>query len=599
MITKLYKILCVAGTACLFASCLDTVILPDDKTVDEDFWKTKEDVSAMVNGAYAAMVSDDVLARLIVWGDFRTDEFLGPSNSVDNSTTTQALDEISAVNMQTTNMYGQWASIYSVINRCNVVLYRAEDVMKIDPNYTLGNYQVDRSQMLALRALCYFYLVRNFRDVPFITEAYMNSSQNTQVAQSAPSVVIEQCIADLEEAAKTALQARSYSVSEWQRVGWITDDGIKAILADIYLWRASVMHNPADYQKCVSLCDEVIDSKRSQHVRGRNEVVEKEFPLADAADMYYNLFFEQNAEESILELQSRSNTAVCQYFYKYKSAATNAGEGWLRATPIFGGTASIYNTTTSISNSTLFSSSDMRYYAACYIPSDGEESYSVRKMISENPVTSKTKVASREAYNYGGLNRNYNIYRLTDVMLMKAEALVQQAESMPDDATQEVIDSINNLNVGLLRPAFNLVQAVNTRALHQENIGDSLKWNTFRGFSKEDFEKLILQERLREFCFEGRRWYDLLRYNYRHINGVKYDQTMAELQDAGVVLPANYKEMLDLMTRSRGSEASGVEAKMESEAYLYMPVPNSDIIVCPLLRQNPAYKNTNDYEKSY
>lgn len=28
-------------------SCVDTVLLPDDKTVDQDFWKTKSDVNQM------------------------------------------------------------------------------------------------------------------------------------------------------------------------------------------------------------------------------------------------------------------------------------------------------------------------------------------------------------------------------------------------------------------------------------------------------------------------------------------------------------------------------------------------------------------------
>lgn len=573
----------------MLTSCLDTIILPDDKTVDEDFWKTKQQVSSMVNGAYSAMTANDLLARLIVWGDFRTDELLGPSNTVDVSTAQQALDEIAAVNMQTTNMFGDWSSLYNVINRCNIVLERAEAVMDEDPNYTLGDYQVDRSQMLALRALCYFYLVRNFRDVPYITEAYMNSSQNMQVAQSAPSVVLQHCISDLEEAAKTPIDARGFGKSEWQRVGWMTNDAINSLLADIYLWMASVTHSQADYQQCVAYCDKVIESKRSQHVRGRNEVVEKEYPLCDAADMYGDLFVSQNAEESIYELQSRSNQAVCQYYYKYKNASNNSGEGWLRATPFFGNTASTYTTTTSLSNATLYSAGDLRYYAACYLPGAGEESYSVRKMISETPVTSKTTTANRESYGYGGLDRNYIIYRLTDVMLMKAEALVQQV-----DTTKTADEQAEQF-----RLPFHLVQVVNSRALHQENQGDSMKWNTFKGFTKEQFEQLIMQERLREFCFEGRRWYDLLRFNYRHITGVDYSSTMAQILDNGGSLPANSTDMLTLATRQRGTEQSGVIAKMENEAYLYMPVPNSDIIVCPLLRQNPAYKDSNEYEKRY
>lgn len=590
-IMKKYILMIVSGL--MLVSCVDTIILPDDKTVDEDFWKTKQQVGSMVTAAYAAMASNDVMAHLLVWGESRTDDVLGPSSTVDNSTTKTALDEISAVNMQTTNMFAKWESLYTVINRCNIVLERAEAVMKEDPNYTMGDYQVDRSQMLALRALCYFYLVRNFRDVPYIAEAYMNSSQNMQVAQSAPAVVLQHCIDDLEEAAQTALDARGYSKSDWQRVGRFTTDGINALLADIYLWRASVMHSQADYAQCIDYCNKVIASKQEQHVKSPSET-EKAYPLAGATELYEKLFVEQNAEESIFELQSTSNTGISQYYYKYKSTNGNGGEGWLRATTIFANTASVYNTETSLSSTNLYSAGDMRYYSACYVPSVSEASYSIRKMVTENTVSGKTVATSRDDLGNSGLDRNLNIYRLTDVMLMKAEALVQQVDT---NTAKTIQDS-------LLHRAFELVQAVNNRAIHPDNLSDSIRWSSntaklrFSSLSKDQFEQLVLQERMREFCFEGRRWYDLLRYNYRHVSGVDYNRTLAEINEAGEALPANSKDMLVLMTRKR-DDASGVQAKMANEAYLYMPIPNSDIIVCPLLRQNPAYKDTNEYEKNY
>lgn len=52
----------VLAALCL-SSCVDTVLLPDDKTVDEDFWKTKSDVSSMVMGAYQSMCSSNVIKR--------------------------------------------------------------------------------------------------------------------------------------------------------------------------------------------------------------------------------------------------------------------------------------------------------------------------------------------------------------------------------------------------------------------------------------------------------------------------------------------------------------------------------------------------------
>ena len=95
-------------------SCVDTVLLPDDKTVDQDFWKTKSDVNQMVQGAYKSMLSADVMSRLIVWGDFRSDE-LNMVSSITGPIPT-ALTEIDAVNMQTTNTFATWGGLYSVIS---------------------------------------------------------------------------------------------------------------------------------------------------------------------------------------------------------------------------------------------------------------------------------------------------------------------------------------------------------------------------------------------------------------------------------------------------------------------------------------------------
>ena len=42
-------------TSYLFLSCVDTVILPDNKTVDEDYWQKKSEVDAVVATAYAQL----------------------------------------------------------------------------------------------------------------------------------------------------------------------------------------------------------------------------------------------------------------------------------------------------------------------------------------------------------------------------------------------------------------------------------------------------------------------------------------------------------------------------------------------------------------
>ena len=173
------------------ASCVDTIILPDDKTVEEDWWQKKEQVENMVNGAYNAMASSNIQLRLIVWSS-RSDE-LNVNTSLSNS----ALNQINSANIQTDNAYANWGDLYSVINCCNLVIDKSAEVMDIDPSYLEGDHNNNVAQMKALRSLCYLYLIRTFRDVPLVLTPFKQSSQELNVEQVAPGVVLDQIIADL------------------------------------------------------------------------------------------------------------------------------------------------------------------------------------------------------------------------------------------------------------------------------------------------------------------------------------------------------------------------------------------------------------------
>lgn len=621
------------------ASCVDTVLLPDDKTVDEDFWQSKADVSMMVNGAYSKMAAADVVSKLIVWGGFRSDELV-LVNSI-NDGTRNSLLEIEEVNIETTNAFAEWAPIYSVINNCNIVLEKSEKVMSIDPNYTSGDYETDRSQMLALRALCYFYLVRTFRDVPYTTSAYMNSSQDMTIRQISPDSLLMKCIADLEEAEKNALSA---AASGWQRVGWINKEGIHSLLADIYLWRASVKHSAEDYQKCIAYCDMVIESKKANHVQGPMEMTLKEYPLEDGNMAYQSIFGNQNSEESIFELQNATG-AINTYYYKYKDDKSTYG--YLRASSIFGSYAA---SSLGTSPNTYLSMYDYRYWQNTYDVGSGASAFDVRKMTEANGTTS-LPTAGIKRTNSNLSNQNFIIYRLSDVMLMKAEAMVanemlfdkvyrqtvQQiketymAEGLTEataenKAKKEAIyqlfaDDLQRIKAeyiaqGLteaaaetkakadvesrkdikLRNAFNIVQYVNKRSMDNGGISDSLKWNTYADVQR--MEELILAERLRELCFEGKRWFDLLRFNYRHVEGIDYSTILAEQGTEASTFVKNHGAMLDIMARKYTEGADARKAKMRTEPYLYMPIPRSDTEICDWLMQNPAYSDNDSYTKN-
>ena len=581
---NIYKVFVMVAVALLgFSSCSDFLtIYPTDKTIAEDFWKTKSDVQEMVNGAYKSMMSYDNQERAIIWGAFRSDELVKY-----NDYSSSALDNINAVNLLPSNGYNSWASFYSTINRCNIVLAHAADVMEVDPSFTEGDYQAVRAQMLALRSLCYFYLVRTFRDVPYTTQSFEDDDQNMLVAQTTPDSLLQHCINDLEEAQGHILLTGGYGLHDWRNCGFFTLDAVNALLADIYLWRASMTKSQSDYQKCIEYADKVINSKDAYYKANNSDLVggsmEKDIYHLNRGTMaYLEVFNMGNSSESILEWQyspedGAFNHALENAYYRSGNKDSYRTTGMLMASPIF----NFYNenANTNQGQKVFGTTSDMRYWNCVYGGHNEEATQlEIRKMVSETFISTTTQTASETKSNdrslggaYTSYDQNWIVYRLTDIMLMKAEALVQTAASDSDKVT--------------LEQAFNLVQYVNKRSISEDGIqkGDTLKLANFT--SKDDMELLVLAERERELCFEGKRWYDLVRYCYRHMDGVNINSRLADQTS----WPKLYSPMLKLIVRKYMSGGDAVSYKMKGEPFLYWPILEGEIKVNKLLKQNPVY----------
>lgn len=633
------KIISIIASSLLLVSCIDTVILPDDKTVEEDFWQTKNDVTLMVNGAYSKMATSDLQQRLVVWTS-RSDE-LNLNSSLNN----RDLNQIYSANIQTTNGYANWGDLYAVINACNLVIAKSEEVMDIDPNYMEGDHLNNVAQMKALRSLCYFYLVRVFRDVPLILEPYKNSSQEMNVPQVAPSVVIDQIIADLEEVKNHALSTQSIPVADWTRCGYFTRDGIYALLADVYLWKASIYNDEYCYDKVIEYSN-VIRRNRENAPGNPNgfgaQTLDDDGWGLSPAQNYYDLLFSENGngQESLFELQFTNNEGLSVVFNRVNNNA-NAQPQFYASKPYAkvgtGRTNYVFDNT----NHYIY---DVRGFESVYdFNGAAEEGFFIRKHVGVNGLTfigqnPTSEIRGNRAFN--PYNQNWVVYRATDVMLMKAEALVQKAllqtkanaglvEQLAAVSTVEdslrladqlfqINQTISHYNVEAVRQ----VQIVNTRAIHSTSEDtkspiDSTKYavssvpfdsidvagyvnrqvSAFNSFAStaSELELLVMDERARELCFEGKRWFDMLRYNYRHVTGVNYDVILA-YQGAHV---KNYDEMLNLIARKYTSGGGkGVTAKMPTEPYLYMPVIESEMEVNNALEQNPVYSDGGTIEKN-
>ena len=194
----------------LFSSCVDTVILPDNKTVDDDYWQKKSEVEAIVGAAYAQLRDATAIRNMIVWGDFRSDELEVADALPASASYRTALQQIYSLNIETENEFTKWYPFYSAINYCNLVLQKAEGVIAVDPDYTPDDYNANKAQVLALRAFCYFYLMRVFHDIPVTPGAYLNSSEDMNAPQYTPAEVLDMCINDLQEASKYAISGSTY-----------------------------------------------------------------------------------------------------------------------------------------------------------------------------------------------------------------------------------------------------------------------------------------------------------------------------------------------------------------------------------------------------
>jgi hypothetical protein len=521
------------------------------------------------------MLDGSIQERAIMWGAFRSDELVKLPDYNDNT-----LDNISAVNLLPTNRYNDWSAFYKVINNCNIVLNHAEEVMAEDPEFTQGDYQVVRAQMLALRSLCYFYLVRTFRDVPYVTESFEDDSQVVPIEQSTPETVLQNCLNDLDEARKYIMRSGAYGRNDWKNWGYMTRDAVHALIADIHLWLAAMKHSSSNYNEVIAFTDSVINAKDAYYKLYKEiDITEEEedrYHLEDGM-LAMEVIFDTdmgNSHESILEWQyngrNNSNESLARYYYKLSD---NNNNSMLMASQIFNSVDK--NGDTDQGKKIYLTKNDYRFWNNVYEANNEEaQQLSVRKMVDASgtlvDVTSTVGVAKSNSRSYGEFRQNWIVYRLTDIMLMQAEALVETAANDSDEV--------------VLKKAFDLVQAVNKRSM-KKNSTDTLKFESYK--SKEAMELLVLNERERELCFEGKRWFDLMRYSYRHMEGVNANQKLAET----TTWPNLYAPMLRMVVRKygEGGEGDAVSYKMKSEPYLYWPILESEVKVNRLLNQNPVY----------
>lgn len=514
----IYNILIFAGLFSL-ASCDDYLTLyPEDDIVDNEYWVDGTKVQSVVAAAYRYMADNNTMRKMLYWGELRSD-------NVDYVTGGTDEENLHNANLLSSSSLVKWDGFYKVINICNNVISKAPPVRDIDVNFTEEKLNAYMAEAYTLRALCYFYLVRSFGDVPYVTEPSDSEQKDYMVTQMPAGEIIDNLISDMEQyAVKWA--AQDWETEEYTH-GRITVNAVRALLADLYLWRASDISNTtsdADYQQCIDYCDAILNDENSTLIFAEDNI-------------YSTVFYQGNASENIFELNfvndGLPNNSTAQLYGNVSKGIAS------HFTP----TQNLYS---------KFTENDSRRYQYLQLNYTGSgtnmavSSYRIFKYEGMRPASDygATDFTYRAANNYA----NWIIYRLSEIYLIKAEALAVLAQH--EGSLQKAEEAIRLCNV---------IHNRYTPAVQDElTIGQI-----------SDAENVVLDERRMELCFEGKRWYDLLRKVRRE---------------------GSTDKALQWLVSARSGDTQLFEARLQSVDAWYLPISKTEMNANPNLHQNTYYK---------
>lgn len=490
---------------------------PQDGIIKEEFWKTKEQVNAAVIGIYASMMESSPTPN-----DYGLKSYV-PSlaelffvwgecrgDNVAPATLVSGDDiELVNVNTQPTNVNTNWRPFYRIINLCNTVIEKAPEVLALDNTFTQASLDNYLSEAHAVRALMYFYLVRSFGDVPLKLTATLSDQNIQPLAKSPKAQVLDQIVADLKLAEPKAVTNYGSPASD---KGRITKYTINTILADVYLWMDK-------YTEAITECNKVINSQRYGLIKGATKIGSV---VEYNPDWFNTLYYNGNSNEGIFELQFDAQK-LNPYFPIFSPSFST--RRWVMHPEIMDVVFTV----------------DFNNNLNYDIRADGASVRAATSSIWKYVGASATALrATDQSF------AHWFFYRYADVLLMKAEAL-------------------NETGAGA--EALNIIYNVRKRA-NALDATDLLPTPA----DKTLIQDFILQERSREFCFEGKRWYDILRFAKRS----NYTRLPILLNAVSTSVPSNLQQ--------------SAQAKMLDHNSHYFPIYLSEMQTNNLLVQNPFYR---------
>jgi len=269
---KIYIITLLVGLTACSEDFIDIAPISEQST--ENFFKNSSDIEQAVTAAYDALQPLYDGNSLDHFAEVRSDNSYN-DNTTQSGGTRASFDNfnLASVNFM---LNEAWTTSYLGIQRCNIVLNRIDGIEDLNESIK----SIRKGEMLFLRSLHYFNIVRIWGDAPLVINETIDPLEGFDQIRNSRTDIYAQIVMDLQSAIDVLPSKNDTAV------GRATIGAAKTLLATVYL-------TTSEYGQASALLEEIINSSDYELLNNFVDV----FDVSN-----------ENNLESIFEVQFKSGT---------------------------------------------------------------------------------------------------------------------------------------------------------------------------------------------------------------------------------------------------------------------------------------------------